>query len=322
MFLTRRLLHAAFLLVPTLAFVAIGGCNDEFWGGPQSGQPQHKRWDFPTTCNGVQPIRIASFNIQSFGPKKVADPKAMSVIVEIIRRFQIVAVQEVRSLDQTVTERLVEMVNADGRRYDFVLSPRLGRGSYKEQYAFIYDTDSISVDGNSIYTILDQADYFHREPLVATFYTKPPVGATPFSFTLINMHTDPDDVPAELSMLDDVVRGVAAQSAEDDVILIGDLNASPQNFGPLLELPNVSWALQKGQWTNTRRSNAYDNLLFNAVATAEFTGNAGVIDLREAFGLSLDQALRISDHMPIWAEFYPTEMAAGARVAAPVQYTH
>lgn len=46
---------------------------------------------------------------------------------------------------------------------------------------------------------------------------------------------------------------------------------------------------------------------FDGATTVEFTGDARVIDLPDALGLSLEQALNVSDQLPIWAEFYPTE---------------
>jgi len=63
--------------------------------------------------------------------------------------------------------------------------------------------------------------------------------------------------------------------------------------------------------TNTRRNRAYDNLLFEQSATAVYTGTWGVLDLEETFGLTRDQALKVSDHLPVWAEFDAREATAG-----------
>ena len=43
--------------------------------------------------------------------------------------------------------------------------------------------------------------------------------------------------------------------------------------------------------------------IVDRMATVEFTGSAGVLDLMERFDLTKEQALAISDHFPIWAEF-------------------
>ena len=66
----------------------------------------------------------------------------------------------------------------------------------------------------------------------------------------------------------------------------------------------ILWGIAvSGTTTNTRRNKMYDNLLFSRVATTEFTGRWGVVDVQTVFGLSREQALEVSDHLPIWAAF-------------------
>jgi hypothetical protein len=55
----------------------------------------------------------------------------------------------------------------------------------------------------------------------------------------------------------------------------------------------------------------YDNILFTQPATAEFTGGAGVVDLMEMFQLTEQQALEVSDHLPVWGEFSIYEGGSG-----------
>ena len=50
----------------------------------------------------------------------------MEILVSIVRRFDVVAVQEVRSTDPTVVPKFMEMINAEGARYDFIIGPGLG----------------------------------------------------------------------------------------------------------------------------------------------------------------------------------------------------
>src|SRR4029079_15237649 len=139
---------------------------------------------------------------------KLAKPEVVDVLAKTIRRYDVVAIQEVRSVNNDILPRLVEKVNAEGAHYDFAIGPRLGRTSSKEQYAFIYDRSSLELDRNSIYTVDDPDDLLHREPLVAGFRVRGPSPEAAFTFTLVNIHTDPDEVAAELNVLDDVVRAV------------------------------------------------------------------------------------------------------------------
>jgi hypothetical protein len=93
-----------------------------------------------------------------------------------------------------------------------------------------------------------------------------------------------------------------ATASEDDVLMMGDLNCEPAKFGPLAQVPGIFWIIQN-QPTNTRKTKIYDNIIFDGGLTSEYTGRGGVLDFAEWFGISMDEALTISDHMPIWGEF-------------------
>ncbi|NQU24306.1 MAG: hypothetical protein HQ567_23740 [Candidatus Nealsonbacteria bacterium] len=47
----------------------------------------------------------------------------------------------------------------------------------------------------------------------------------------------------------------------------------------------------------------------------EHTGTCGVFDLMAEFGLSVDEALEVSDHLPVWAEFSVRESTVVGPVA-------
>ena len=91
----------------------------------------------------VQTITIASFNIQVFGTTKASKPEVMAVLVETIAEFDIVAIQEVRDSSGTAIKKLEAAVDVLGADYAVIIGPRLGRTQSKEQYAFMYRTDSI-----------------------------------------------------------------------------------------------------------------------------------------------------------------------------------
>ena len=114
-------------------------------------------------------ILIGSYNIQVFGSSKLAKPEVMQCLVQVVRQMDLVAIQEVRSKDDNIIPSFVNMINADGHRYQHVIGPRLGRTSSKEQYVFVYNTDRIEIDPNSVLTMDDRQDLLHREPLLARF---------------------------------------------------------------------------------------------------------------------------------------------------------
>ncbi|OHB78078.1 MAG: hypothetical protein A2W31_16490 [Planctomycetes bacterium RBG_16_64_10] len=261
-------------------------------------------------------IRIASFNIQVFGEGKARKPHVMEILAEIVRRFDIVAIQEIRSASEQLLPEFVEQINAAGHQYDFVVGARQGRTSSKEQYAFVFDSATVQVDRFACYNVGDPHDLLHRPPLVGLFRVRGAVPEQAFTFLLINVHTDPDEVEAELDTLADVLREVRrASGGEDDVMLVGDFNANDQQLGALGAIPGIRCAIS-GVATNTRGTKQYDNLLFDGRATTEYTGRAGVLDVMREFNLTTQQTLEISDHLPVWAEFGAYEHGLGGPVAA------
>jgi deoxyribonuclease-1-like protein len=270
----------------------------------------------PSPLLGGPAIRIASFNIQVFGDSKGSKPYIMQTLATIIQNFQVVAIQEIRTQDDYFIDNFLRnYVNKNGRMYDKVIGPRLGRSNSKEQYAFIYDTAAIEVNPRMTYTVNDPDDLLHREPLVAMFRVRglPPQEA--FTFVLINIHTDPDETDTELDALGQVYQVVRRNSGgEDDIILLGDLNVDDQHLGQLGQLEGVRPVI-RSTFTNTRQNAQYDNIVLHQPSTAEYTGRSAVFDYQKQFGLTIDQALQVSDHFPIWAEFSAYESAAPGRVA-------
>jgi len=265
------------------------------------GQPVAKPWDA---------VLISSFNIQVFGESKLAKPQVVEILARVVRKFDIVAIQEVRAKSDDIIPRFVQAVNADGSRYHYLIGPRQGRTSSKEQYVFVYDTTRVEVDAASAGVFPDPSDRLHRPPMAARFRTRITPAELAFTFWLVNIHTDPDEVPQELAALTDVFQAMqTARPDEDDVILLGDLNAGPPQFSSFQRIPGIGWAVS-GTTTNTRRTKTYDNLVFARPATAEYLGAWGVLDLQQAFGLPLENALEVSDHNPVWAAFSPCEVRA------------
>ena len=258
-------------------------------------------------------IRIASFNLNIFGEKKIANQPVMSRIVEICRHFDIIAVQEIRSERQDVMPQFIQQLNADGSKYTYIVGPRLGRTDSKEQYAFIYDTASIEADRNQTYTVDDPHSYLERPPLVGWFRTRGVESNKAFTFTLVDVHTQPKNVKQEIAVLDDVFIAVRDDGRnEDDTIMLGDFNAAHNELGDLGRISTVNWVIHDNHPTNTRQTHQYDNIVLDHVATVEYTGRGGVFDFMRQFNMSLDEALLISDHFPIWGEFSVYEGGAAA----------
>jgi len=247
----------------------------------------------------------------------MAKGHVVDTLAKVIRNFDVVAIQEVRAKSNDIIPSFVKHVNADGSSYQYVIGPRLGRTVSKEQYTFLYDTRRIEVDTTSVGTMHDPGDRLHRPPFFVRFRSRMVPPEQSFTFWMINIHTDPDEVPEEVDALADAFLALKmARPDEDDIILLGDLNAAPKQFDRLGTLDNISWAVS-GTTTNTRRTKTYDNLIFQRTSTGEYTGRWGVLDLQNTYGLSLKQALEVSDHNPVWAAFTAREVRAPTTASMP-----
>ena len=260
-------------------------------------------------------IHVASFNLQVFGRTKTSKPRVMDSLAMIIRHFDVIAIQEVRTTDQDVIPRLVDHVNASGRKYDYIVGPRVGRPGTTEQFAYLFDRGTIEADRHQLYTVKDPNDLLHWEPLVGWFRALGPPQREAYTFTLVNVRIDPENVKKELGVLDDVFRAVRDDGrGEDDVILLGDFQQDARQLGPLTLVGGMVRATT-GIPTNTQGTEQLDNLVFQGQSTCEFTGRTGVFDFMRRFNFTMDEALEVSDHLPVWAEFSVQEGGHPGRTA-------
>jgi deoxyribonuclease-1-like protein len=266
-------------------------------------------------------VRIASFNIQTFGKSKLEEPRVAYTLAEIIRQFHVVAIQEIRTQDSFHMQHFVQLVNSTGRKYDFVVGPPIGNSTYKEQYAFVFDTERIMVDRNTVFTVGDPDNLLHREPYVASFATRMPADVA-FTFTLINVHTQPEPasaLDAELAALAEVYREVRRTGrGEDDIIMLGDFNADDRKIlahQRLGKLPYVT-PLVRGVFSNVRQNELYDNLMVHLPSTTEYLGRSGVYNFAQPLNLKPGEAEQVSDHFPVWAEFSAYERDYTGRIAS------
>lgn len=245
------------------------------------------------------------------------------MLVDIARKFDILAVQELRDGDERIAKEFLQKLNADGSKYAAAVSPKQGYivngklARYYEQSIFFYDTTKVSLI-QPAYVAEDRHEEngrlpMHRSPYVGYFRCNnfPPEQA--FSFVLLNAHVDYDDAHREFESLRDIITGVYANHQnEDDFILLGDLNDEPSRFSKYGWMQQQFSAIPSVWKTNTRMDKCYDNLVFDSGFTAEFTGESGILNLMNEYNLTEAQALEVSDHMPVWATFSTREFHQAA----------
>jgi len=191
---------------------------------------------------------LASWNIRILSNNS-RDSEELQYIAEIISRYDLVAVQEVR--DEDVLKRIMIILP---KNWDYIISDKAGRG-VKERYAYLYNSDIVQNIGIA-YLLNDPEDAFIREPFIANFISGE------FDFTLITFHAlfgdSIHDRRKEIRLLPEVINLVdSATGNEKDIILLGDFNM-PANDASWSMSPYTSIIPFQSKTTITDTS-SYDN---------------------------------------------------------------
>lgn len=278
-------------------------------------------------------IKIASWNIQNFGESKANNDAKMALIATILSQFDIIAVQEISNLYELSDKGCPRNTDAcpghkncnllrnalkkylsgkEGRDYDFIFSPYVK----DERYLFIYDKNKITaLDSGQL--AIDEGDDpdipicdshskgdMMRQPFFVTF------NAGDFDFTLVTAHTSPSRNLKELKALHGFYCEIQNMDAnQNDVILLGDLNADCDYLSETkkidLRKPEYIWVIDNARDTTVGSTNcAYDRIIFTQATKEDYTGKWGVFRFDEYYDLGKKTALKLSDHYPVWAEFY------------------
>lgn len=252
-------------------------------------------------------IKIAAFNIRIFGKTKREKDYVMDVLTNIVREFDIVFIQEIRDKEEKTAPYFLQKINEmEGAKYNFVRSERLGRSDSKEAYAYFYNSETVEFIEDSDYVYNDVDDVFEREPYIASFRSGN------FDFTLVGIHTKPDDAYSEIGSLTYVVHSVLSSNPnEKDVITLGDFNADGRyfdedNFTNPFKASEFYWVITNDMDTMTTTDNTYDRIvLMNATHSYEYIEHsAGVFYFDMEYEISNSTLITdISDHYPIYAEY-------------------
>lgn len=252
-----------------------------------------------------EPVRILSFNIQIFGASKMAKPEVAGILADIVSRADIIAVQEVRSAGIEPVENFMSLLP---EQYRYVIGPRLGRSISKEQYWVLYNSSRVTVLREDTWP--DEADVFEREPFAVHLNVE-----DTFDFILINNHIQPGAAAREIQTLPEVAAYYRDLWNEPDVLIVGDLNADGYYFDELLLdtifPPDEYHIIIGNEYDTTVAENeyTYDRFIITTSALEDFTGSFGVFRFDEVYDFSAYtiQPKQVSDHYPVWADFWPDQ---------------
>lgn len=251
-------------------------------------------------------LRVSAFNVQVFGLSKMDKAEVVEALTQIITRFDLVMIQEVRDISETAIVELLNRVNSvSPQPYALFLSERLGRTSSKEQLAFLYREDKLRfVSGE---TVADPDDLYERPPVWAQFEFIEKQSL----IHILGTHLDPDAVPTEIEALYNEFALYQINANQDESVLVmGDFNAGCRYLNDdelamstLFNTENlVSLIGDDLDTTTTSTYCPYDRLLAGGLVS-DHVLESGVYQFDQVLGLTGELTRAVSDHYPVWARF-------------------
>ncbi len=249
---------------------------------------------------GFSQTKLLSWNLENFGKSK--STATITYIANTLRDYDIVAIQEVVAGDggAQAVARLANELNHKGAKWEYVISDPTSSSAYKtERYAFLWKTAKVKKIGKAW---LEKKYHLEidREPFFCTFeYNNK-------QFTVANFHaiTKNKQPVTEIKYF----KFLPEEYPNLNLIFAGDFNC-PQShtvFNPLRKigyqsiLINQKTSLKKKCKNGQYLASEFDNMYYNISKIK--VKNAGIIPFYKDFN-SLDEARKISDHIPIWIEF-------------------
>jgi hypothetical protein len=304
----RDVPHSLASLTTTSARPAYaGGGKENPFAAPAGTTVEGKPPAPPVSALRYRKLRIAAWALDGFGPTKFANREARKNIAQVVRQYDVVAIQQIASIERDLIARLVEVINDGDPRYDFVMGESSGPVGRQEQLAFIFDRQRVVVDRQQTYTVEDPQEQMTYDPLVAWFRAAEPPPSAAWTFSLVNVRIDLARAPSEVALLANMLAAVRQDGrGEDDVVIAGLFQADDAYLIPSLGEVHATAAV------NHRPTDIFgryqtSNILFDSVTTSEHLGGGGVHDYLRQNGLSRAEAEAVTSHLPVYAEFTATE---------------
>ena len=257
-------------------------------------------------------LLLATWNIQQFSEKK--SWRALKYIADIIERFDIVAIQEIKS-DLRGLAKLQEILPG---RYRVLVSDVTGN---TERFAYIYDERTIEATGLvaeiglDIDTVTHEGFQIHRMPYCASFR------AGRFDFTIVSVHIFESNTAFREREIDLLAAHLAKLSkrqqskvVDRDFFVVGDFNIKKDGdkfFNALVQHGFQMPERLNSLTTNFKRTGTYDKIAWVKRPDFQFGGEVNVVPFYKAVYQDKNPKggkKEISDHLPLWAEFNVNEL--------------
>ena len=257
--------------------------------------------------NRLRTVRIAFWNLYPADYAKVTDPEIGGRIAEIIADFDLVALAGFRAGNPGVADGLLFRVNRLGKRFDYLVPPLSGDGEFN---AFFFNRDRIAVDRSGLTRLTDSAGRLPAPALAAPFCAAGMNPTERFTFVVSVLRIDPKRSGPEPNLLADLFREVRDRSGrggipEDDLLFLGSFEVPIDRLGTITEIPNLV-SVASGIPTDLH-GRSVDHFIFDQRSTTEYVERFGIVNLSSRFNIPPEEASRIADHYPIWADFTAKE---------------
>ncbi len=287
-------------------------------------------------------LLIATWNLRAFGgltekwaaeandsPKR--DLHALRAIAEIVSRFDVIAIQEVKG-DLKALRHMLKELNAIDPHWGMILTDvTRGSAGNDERLAFVFDTRRLKPSGLACELVEPQSSdgvtigehayerQFARTPYAVSFL------ASGKTFILVTLHviygSQAQDRVGELQAIADWMLNWATDlhSWDHNLIALGDFNIDRKD-DPLyqaftsrgLKPPPELEGLPRTIFDKPETKHYYDQIAWfhgedgGPELSLIYTGNGGNFDFVPHVFPGMDHvelSWRISDHHPLWCEF-------------------
>jgi endonuclease/exonuclease/phosphatase family metal-dependent hydrolase len=249
--------------------------------------------------------KFVSWNLENFGRSKT--DAALQLMVQVLRDADIVAIQEVNAGNEFGVGKVGEMVDMlknTGADWDYIVSdPTLPHSLSTERYAYLLKKSTTKFSRRDGYLVEELRYSIEREPYMLRVRTKDDK-----EIALFTMHA----VPTAKHPLREVqtINGSSVISSQQVAIFSGDFNLGWKDTDPVFLPMGYSGhirertSLKSKFQGNGYLSHQYDNIYTKGLKVCA----SGVIDfVQDHFSpvteASLQQARKVSDHLPVYIMF-------------------
>lgn len=243
---------------------------------------------------------LLSWNLADFGSSK--SDSTIIFIANQIKDYDIVALQEivVNPSGAQAVARLAEELNRTGSKWDYAISDPTSSSAYKtERYAYLWQSAKVQLVGEP-WLEKKYALEIDREPFYATFHYQDK------EFTVVNFHAITKKRQPETEIK--YFKFLPEQYPDLNLLFVGDFNCPETHsvFNPLKKMgyfpafENQKTTLRSQCTEQDCLASPYDNMYYRLDKIKIV--QQGILPFYLHF-YSLNDARKISDHIPIWIQF-------------------